>query len=93
MVKRVLDILGAGLGLLVFAPILAVVSVMIVRQMGAPVLFRQTRGGGVVRSEPSLPPMSAHGGQCVFMSRNNALLLLTATFQNVLNACEGSALA
>ncbi len=45
MVKRVLDIVGAGLGLLVFAPILAVISVMIYRQMGAPVLFRQTRPG------------------------------------------------
>ncbi|WP_243612741.1 sugar transferase [Shimia aestuarii] len=45
MFKRGLDILGAGLGLLLFSPILAFVAWKIRGQMGAPVLFRQTRPG------------------------------------------------
>lgn len=45
MIKRALDILGASVGLVLFAPILIVVSLMIRRQMGSPVLFRQTRPG------------------------------------------------
>lgn len=43
MIKRVLDILGAAIGLIVFSPILIVVALMIRREMGSPVLFRQTR--------------------------------------------------
>lgn len=43
--KRIIDILGAGLGLLLFSPILAIVAYKIGREMGAPVLFRQTRPG------------------------------------------------
>lgn len=43
--KRLLDILGAGLGLIMLSPVLAVVAFLIWRQMGAPVLFRQTRPG------------------------------------------------
>lgn len=45
MIKRALDILGAAIGLMVFSPILIVVSLMIRREMGSPVLFRQTRPG------------------------------------------------
>lgn len=45
MVKRALDILGAAIGLIVFSPILIVISVMIRREMGSPVLFRQKRPG------------------------------------------------
>ena len=45
MIKRTLDILGASFGLIVFSPILIVVSLMIRREMGSPVLFRQTRPG------------------------------------------------
>lgn len=45
MFKRALDILGAAIGLIVFSPILIVVSLMIRREMGSPVLFRQTRPG------------------------------------------------
>lgn len=45
MIKRALDILGAAIGLMVFSPILIVVSLMIRREMGTPVLFRQTRPG------------------------------------------------
>ena len=45
MIKRALDILGATIGLIVFSPILIVISMMIRRDMGSPVLFRQTRPG------------------------------------------------
>lgn len=45
MIKRALDILGAAIGLIVFSPILIVISVMIRREMGSPVLFQQTRPG------------------------------------------------
>ncbi|TKZ17432.1 sugar transferase, partial [Shimia litoralis] len=45
MIKRALDILGAAIGLIVFSPILIVISVMIKREMGSPVLFQQTRPG------------------------------------------------
>ena len=45
MLKRILDILGAAIGLIVFSPIMIVISLMIRREMGSPVLFRQTRPG------------------------------------------------
>lgn len=45
MFKRAFDILGAAIGLIVFSPILIVISMMIRREMGSPVLFRQTRPG------------------------------------------------
>ncbi len=45
MMKRALDILGAAIGLIVFSPILIVISLMIRREMGSPVLFRQSRPG------------------------------------------------
>lgn len=43
--KRFMDILGAVFALLLFAPMLFVVALLVRRQMGAPVLFRQTRPG------------------------------------------------
>ena len=45
MIKRLLDILGSFSGLLFFAPLIAVVAWLIRRQLGSPVLFRQTRPG------------------------------------------------
>ena len=45
LMKRVLDILGAGFGLLVLAPVLLIVALLIRLQMGPPVFFRQTRPG------------------------------------------------
>ncbi|MCW9043961.1 MAG: sugar transferase [Pseudopelagicola sp.] len=45
MFKRVLDIIGATLGLLLFSPLLLFIALKIRSQMGAPVLFRQTRPG------------------------------------------------
>ena len=43
--KRIIDIFGAGLGLLLFSPVLAIVAYKIGRDMGSPVLFRQKRPG------------------------------------------------
>jgi len=43
--KRLMDILGAGIGLVLLSPLLAVLYVVIRRDMGTPVLFRQTRPG------------------------------------------------
>ncbi len=45
MKKRFIDIFGASMGLLLLSPVLVVVALMIHRQMGSPVLFRQTRPG------------------------------------------------
>ena len=45
VIKRCIDIVGAGLGLIVLSPVLAVVAVLIWRQMGRPVIFRQMRPG------------------------------------------------
>ena len=43
--KRLTDILGAGLGLLVLLPFLALVALLIVLESRGPVLFRQRRTG------------------------------------------------
>lgn len=45
LTKRAMDIIGAGLGLLILSPVLIIVSLIIRRQLGAPVLFRQIRAG------------------------------------------------
>ena len=45
MLKRILDISSAAFALIVFSPILVIISVMIKREMGAPILFNQTRPG------------------------------------------------
>lgn len=45
MIKRVLDLLVAGFGLLFLCPILIIVSLIIYSQMGSPVMFRQIRPG------------------------------------------------
>jgi len=43
--KRALDVVGASAGLVVTAPVLAVCALGVYRDLGAPVLFRQTRPG------------------------------------------------
>lgn len=43
--KRILDIIGAAFGLCLLAPVILVVTVLVRRQMGSPVLFRQLRPG------------------------------------------------
>lgn len=45
MVKRIFDMTGAGLGLILFSPVMLVTALLIARDMGRPVLFRQTRPG------------------------------------------------
>lgn len=45
MVKRLLDVVAASVGLMVSGPLMVVVAVMIRAIMGSPVLFRQRRPG------------------------------------------------
>jgi lipopolysaccharide/colanic/teichoic acid biosynthesis glycosyltransferase len=45
MLKRVLDLIGSIVGLILVSPILAIVSVLIRWRLGPPVLFRQERLG------------------------------------------------
>ncbi|SHM70132.1 Sugar transferase involved in LPS biosynthesis (colanic, teichoic acid) [Roseovarius litoreus] len=45
MLKRLFDIVGSLVGLILFAPVFLVLAILIRRQMGSPVLFRQTRPG------------------------------------------------
>jgi len=45
IVKRVIDIAGAAVGLLLLGPLLALTAVFVWMRQGAPVLFRQTRIG------------------------------------------------
>ncbi len=44
-VKRLVDVVGALLGLTITAPLQAVVAVLVMRKLGRPVLFRQQRPG------------------------------------------------
>ena len=43
--KRLLDVVGAGVGLVVLSPVIAVVAVLVRVKLGSPVLFRQERAG------------------------------------------------
>ena len=43
--KRVIDVVGAALGLVVLSPVMAVVALLVRVRLGSPVLFRQTRAG------------------------------------------------
>lgn len=43
--KRFIDILGSSIGIILFSPILLIVSCLIRLRMGSPVLFRQVRPG------------------------------------------------
>jgi lipopolysaccharide/colanic/teichoic acid biosynthesis glycosyltransferase len=43
--KRVIDVVGAAVALVVLSPLLAVVAVLVRLRMGSPVLFRQDRPG------------------------------------------------
>ena len=45
MLKRIVDIFGSIMGLLIFSPVLLSLTILIRRQMGTPVLFRQVRPG------------------------------------------------
>ncbi|MDD6207630.1 MAG: sugar transferase [Clostridiales bacterium] len=43
--KRVLDVLGAGIGLVLCSPVLLVTAIVVKRNLGSPVLFCQERPG------------------------------------------------
>ena len=43
--KRVLDIIGAGLGLVLLSPLLIGTAIVLLLRQGSPILFRQTRVG------------------------------------------------
>lgn len=43
--KRLMDVLGAGIALILFSPIMLIVAIMVKRTMGSPVLFKQKRPG------------------------------------------------
>lgn len=43
--KRVIDVVGASIGLVLLSPLLAVVALLVRVRMGTPVLFRQQRPG------------------------------------------------
>ncbi|WOX05447.1 sugar transferase [Microbulbifer pacificus] len=45
MLKRIFDIFSSALGLLLFAPVIALIAWQIRRKLGIPVLFRQVRPG------------------------------------------------
>ena len=45
MIKRFFDIIASVVGLLLLAPVIAVVALQIRRKLGSPILFRQTRPG------------------------------------------------
>ncbi len=45
MIKRTIDIVGSAAGLILLSPLMAIISLLIWRQMGRPVLFSQTRPG------------------------------------------------
>ena len=49
MLKRIVDIFGSITGLLILSPVLLALAILIRRQMGAPVLFRQIRPGKETR--------------------------------------------
>ena len=50
VVKRIVDILGSGIGIVLLSPVMLAIAVLIRLTMGRPVLFRQTRPG--LRSRP-----------------------------------------
>lgn len=45
MLKRLFDLIASAIGLLLLAPVIAVVAFQIRRKLGSPVLFRQVRPG------------------------------------------------
>ncbi len=44
-IKRCMDMVGSGLGLVIFSPILMVLAILIWIQMGRPIMFKQMRPG------------------------------------------------
>ncbi len=50
IIKRVMDVVAASLGLLILSPVIAIISVMVLITMGRPIFFRQIRPG--LRGKP-----------------------------------------
>ncbi len=44
-IKRLLDVIGAGIGMVLLSPVLAVTALLVKQRLGTPVLFRQRRPG------------------------------------------------
>jgi len=78
-VKRALDLLGAAFGLVVLAPVLALIAAMIWRKMGRPILFRQVRPGRdgrpfqMVKFRTMLPECDRNGRRLSEVERTTAL--------------------
>ena len=45
MLKRILDIVGAGVGLIVLSPLFVIITLLVRRRMGPPAIFTQQRAG------------------------------------------------
>jgi sugar transferase EpsL len=65
--KRALDVLVAGMALVILSPILLATAILIAARLGRPILFRQVRGGldgrpfKVVKFRSMLDPVSSSG--------------------------------
>lgn len=62
VLKRTVDLVGAGIGLLVAAPLMAYVAVLIRRDSPGPVLFRQTRLGAGMKEFQALKFRTMNAG-------------------------------
>src|SRR5947207_13188366 len=66
--KRLLDIIGAGTGLIVLAPLFAVIALAVYVDDRGPIIFRQTRVGQngrefrMLKFRSMLPHAEQHGG-------------------------------
>ena len=54
MIKRLFDIFASTIGLLILAPVIAVVAFQVRRTLGYPVFFCQVRPGKALRKDDSL---------------------------------------
>lgn len=67
MIKRIVDLLGAVIGLVVLSPVIAWVSWRVARRLGQPVFFRQLRPGfggrpfGMIKFRTMLDAVDASG--------------------------------
>jgi lipopolysaccharide/colanic/teichoic acid biosynthesis glycosyltransferase len=68
-VKRLIDVVGAGVGLLVLSPLLAVIALAVRLDSRGPVLFRQTRLGRALEEFDVLKFRTMHTGQSEDMHR------------------------
>ncbi|PXA97204.1 hypothetical protein DMC47_14910 [Nostoc sp. 3335mG] len=68
MLKRFLDIVGAGAGLILLSPVIVICAVAVARSTGRPILFRQQRPGregrpfGMIKFRTMSDARDIHGG-------------------------------